>query len=218
MQVGDLAGKYQTKTDEELLRLAMDSDQLTADAQAYLTSELAKRGIGAEQVRAFRDSPKPVASPPIGPRRGPYTIGPQEPSATSKAPWRPKVAGRVAFFFGPVAGALVVVVSLRRMGHPQSAKKVLLLALGMVAAEAVIIFFIPDALARLVGFGAEIAFLLIFPVFMENEFSEWQGAHPSAMPSNGWKAIGWGLVGTAVLVLIFFIMFIGLSALSAAGH
>jgi preprotein translocase subunit SecG len=82
----------------------------------------------------------------------------------------------------------------------------------------VIIFFIPDALARLVGFGAEIAFLLIFPVFMENEFSEWQGAHPSAMPSNGWKAIGWGLVGTAVLVLIFFIMFIGLSALSAAGH
>jgi len=196
----------------------MDSDQLTADAQAYLTSELAKRGISAEQVRAFRDRPEPVASPPIDPGRDSYTIGPPLPSEVSNAPWRPKVAGRIAFFFGPVAGALVVVASLRRMGHPQSAKKVLLLALGMAAAEAVIIYFIPDALSRLVGFGAEIAFLLIFPVFMENEFSEWQGAHPSATPSNGWKAIGWGLVGTAVLLLIFFLMFVGLSALSPEGH
>jgi len=159
MQIGDFAGKYQAKTDEELLRLAIDSDQLTADARAYLTSELAKRGIGAEQVRAFREGPEPVASPPIVPGRDSYTIGLPLPAETSKAPWRPKVAGRIAFFFGPVAGALVVVVSLRRMGHPQSAKKVLLLALGMAAAEAVIIFFIPDALARLVGFGAEIAFL-----------------------------------------------------------
>jgi hypothetical protein len=218
MQIGDFAGKYQAKTDEELLRLAIDSDQLTADAQAYLTSELAKRGISAGQVRAFRETPEPIASPPIVPGRDSYTIGPPLPSETSKAPWRPKVAGRIAFFFGPVAGALVVVVSLRRMGHLQSAKKVLLLALGMAAAEGVIIFFIPDALARLVGFGAEIAFLLIFPAFMEKEFSEWQGTHPSAMPSNGWKAIGWGMVGTAVLIVIFFLMFVGLSALSPAGY
>jgi hypothetical protein len=158
-------------------------------------------------VHAFRERPESVVSSPIVPGKDSYTIGPPLPSETSNAPWRPKVAGRIAFFFGPVAGALVVVISLRRMGHPQSAKKVLLLALGMAAAEAVIIFFIPDALSRLVGFGAEIAFLLIFPVFMENEFSEWQAAHPSTIPSNGWKAIGWGLVGTAVLVVIFFIMF-----------
>jgi hypothetical protein len=218
MPIRDFAGEYQSKTDEELLRLAMDSDQLTAEAQAYLTSEFAKRGIRAEQVHAFRVRPESVASSPIVSGKDSYTIGPPLPSEISKAPWRPKVAGRIAFFFGPVAGALVVVISLRRMGHPQSAKKVLLLALGMAAAEAAIIFFIPDALSRLVGFGAEIAFLLIFPVFMENEFSEWQAAHPSTIPSNGWKAIGWGLVGTAMLVVIFFIMFIGLSALSPAGH
>ena len=136
MRVGDLAGEYRAKTDEELLRLAMDSDQLTADAQSYLTSELAKRGISAERVRALRDRPEPLASPPIVPARASYTISPPEPSETSKAPWRPKVAGRIAFFFGPVAGALIVVASLRRMGHPQSAKKVLLLALGIAAAEA----------------------------------------------------------------------------------
>jgi len=88
----------------------------------------------------------------------------------------------------------------------------------MAAAEGVIIFFIPDALSRLVSFGAEIGFLLIFPVFMEKEFSEWQATHPGAMPSNGWKAIGWGVVGTAVLVVIFFLMFIALSKLRPVGH
>jgi hypothetical protein len=218
MPIGDFAGEYQAKTDEELLRLAMDSDQLTSEAQAYLTSEFAQRGISAEQVRAFRERPEPIVSSPIVPGRDPYTIGPPLPSETSKAPWRPKIAGRIAFFFGPVAGALVVVISLRRMGYPQSAKKVLLLALGMAAAEGVLIFFIPDALSRLVSFGAEIGFLLIFPVFMEKEFSEWQATHPGAMPSNGWKAIGWGLVGTAVLVVIFFLMFIALSELLPVGH
>ena len=182
MQIGDFAAEYQAKTNEELLRLAVDSDQLTAEAQAYLTSECAKRGISSEQVRAFRERPGLIESPPIVPGRDPYTIGPPLPSETSKAPWRPKVAGRIAFFFGPVAGALVVVISLRRMGHSQSAKKVLLLALGMTAAMAVIIFFTPDALSRPVGIAAEIAFLLIFPVFMEYAFSEWQAAHPSAIP------------------------------------
>jgi hypothetical protein len=218
MKMADFAGKYEAKTDEELLRLAMDSDQLTADAQGCLASELAKRGISAERVRAFRDRPEPIPSPAIIPAADSYLVGPSLSRETSKAPWRPKVAGRIAFFFGPVAGALVVVVSLRRMGHPQSGKKVLRLALGMAAAEAVIMFFIPDALARRVAFGAEIAFLLIFPVFMENEFSEWQRAHPSALPSNGWNAIGWGLVGAAMLVIIFFLIFIGLAALSPAGH
>jgi hypothetical protein len=131
----------------------------------------------------------------------------------SEAPWRPKVAGRIAFFFGPIAGALVVASSLRRMGRQQTAKKVILLALGATAAESVIVFFIPDALSRLVGLGAEIAFLLIFPIFMENEFSKWQAAHPSAVPSNGWKAIGWGLIGTLLFFVIAFFIFVGLSVL-----
>jgi len=69
----------------------------------------------------------------------------------------------------------------------------MLLALGTAAVLAVILFFIPDALSRLVGFGAEIAFLLIFPVFMENDFNEWQAAHPTATPSNGWNSIGMGI-------------------------
>jgi hypothetical protein len=211
------------------IRMGVDSEQLTSEAKAYLTSEFAKRGISAEQVRAFREEeelstigtperPEPVASPAMVLERDSHTSSPLLSSETPKAPWRPKVAGRIAFFFGPVAGALVVAVSLRRMGHQQSTKKVLLLALGAAAAEAAILFFTPDALARGVGIGAEIAFLLIFPVFMEKEFSAWQVTHPSAMPSNGWNAIGWGPVGTVVFFVIVFLMFFVLSLLVPAGR
>jgi hypothetical protein len=70
-------------------------------------------------------------------------LGPLLPSEVPKPPWRPKVAGRIAFFFGPVAGALVVASSLRRMGYQQRAKKVMLLALGAAAVEAAILFSFP---------------------------------------------------------------------------
>jgi uncharacterized membrane protein len=145
-------------------------------------------------------------------------LGPPLPLGKSKAPWRPKTAGTVAFLFGPVAGALIVAISLRRMGYQQRARKVMFLALGAAAAEAAILFFIPEILARLVGFGAEIAFLLVFPIYMEGAFTEWQAAHPSARPSSGWSAIGWGLVGSVVFILIILLVFLGLSPLLPEGR
>lgn len=45
MQMPDLAKAYQTKTDEELLQLASDSERLTPEAHAILRSELAVRRI-----------------------------------------------------------------------------------------------------------------------------------------------------------------------------
>ena len=135
------------------------------------------------------------------------------PLEISKAPWRPKIAGRIAFFFGPIAGALVVIISLRRMGYQERARKVMLLALGLAVADATILFFVPDAFSRLVGLAAEIGFRLIFPAFMEKEFAEWEATHASVKPFNGWKAIGWGLVGMVLFLLIVFVVFLGLSVL-----
>jgi len=86
----------------------------------------------------------------------------------------------------------------------------------MAAAEAAIIFFVPDVLARLVGLGAEIAFLLIFPVLMENQFNEWQAARPDVPPYSGWRSIGWGFVGSAVFLIISFLVFVGLATLLPA--
>jgi hypothetical protein len=164
MRTDNFAGEYQSKTDAELSRLAVD-------------------------------------------------LGPPLPSEVSKPPWRPKVAGVIAFFFGPFAGALVVASSLRRMGYQDRAKKVMFLALGMTVVEAAILFFIPEEGWRALAFGAEIAFLLVFPVFMEGLFSAWQAAHPDANPSSGWSAIGWGLVGTVLFLVIVSLVLAGLSAL-----
>lgn len=56
MQYEGLVKAYAGKSDEELLRIQLDSENLTMEASAALTSELAKRGInGNERMNAFRD-------------------------------------------------------------------------------------------------------------------------------------------------------------------
>src|SRR5579864_1745073 len=66
-----------------------------------------------------------MASPAIEPGKDYARLGPVLPAEMLKPPFHPKVAGRIAFWFGPIAGALISVVSLRRTGHPLRAKRVL---------------------------------------------------------------------------------------------
>ena len=53
MQIQELADEYLKKTDEDLLRLARDRKQLTAEANSALTDELARRKIASERFKAF---------------------------------------------------------------------------------------------------------------------------------------------------------------------
>jgi hypothetical protein len=56
VEIQDLAGQYQSRTDEELLRLALDAEQLTPEANAVLNDELARRRINSvERLSAFRE-------------------------------------------------------------------------------------------------------------------------------------------------------------------
>jgi hypothetical protein len=127
-----------------------------------------------------------------------------------KAPFGPKVAGRIAFFFGPIAGALVSVVSLRRMGYPLRSRRILSWTLLAAALFVIVLTLVPDVLGRVVGLAAEIAFYLIYPRLQEAEFAEWQSAHPELHPSSGWGALGWGVAG---LLLFFVVGFLVLFAL-----
>jgi hypothetical protein len=120
----------------------------------------------------------------------------------SKAPFRPKVTGKIAFFFGPVASALVSVINLRPTGHPLKAKRVLLRTLGGAGVLAATLVVIPDVLGCAVGLGAEIAFYKIYPGLRERQFEGWQAANPDIQPLNGWKAIGWGFVGLVIFLAI----------------
>ena len=52
--MGMLESQYQAKTDEELLRLTVESEQLTPEAQVQLHTELTKRGISEARREDFR--------------------------------------------------------------------------------------------------------------------------------------------------------------------
>jgi hypothetical protein len=166
---------------------------MTPEASASLIGEISRRGLQLSTAN---------------------TLAPAALTANNhrKAPWRPKVAGRIGFWFGPVSGALVVADSLRRIGHRKKARNVLLLGLGLAALEMTVVFLVPDVVGRLIGLGAEIAFLLIFPPLMEGEFNGWQAENKDVSPANGWKAIGWGAVGVALLLAIATVVFFVLSA------
>ena len=53
VQIDELVDEYRKKTDEELLRLARDREQLTPEAISALTDELARRKIAAQRFKAF---------------------------------------------------------------------------------------------------------------------------------------------------------------------
>ena len=53
MQIQELVDEYRKRTDEELLRLARDREQLTPKALSALTDEMARRKIAAERLKAF---------------------------------------------------------------------------------------------------------------------------------------------------------------------
>ncbi|HET9792787.1 MAG TPA: hypothetical protein VFR08_15945 [Candidatus Angelobacter sp.] len=203
----NLIKEYHAKTDDELLRLAKDADKLTPEASAYLMSEMAARGL---QTAAGTG---PVAPPAIVSGKDPLAVEIQLPTDASKPPWRPKTAGWIAFWFGPVAGALVVAASLRRIGHEQRARKVMILAFVAGIAEVAILSFVPEGVGHVLGFAGHIGFLLLFPPLMEAEFNGWQAAHEAVEPANGWKALGWAIGGAVAIFAIAFIMEIGLSFL-----
>src|ERR1700675_3826151 len=54
MGMQELESQYQAKTDEELLRLVVELEKLTPEAQVQLHIELAKRGIGEARREDFR--------------------------------------------------------------------------------------------------------------------------------------------------------------------
>ena len=89
----------------------------------------------------------------------------------------------------------------------------MLFALGLATIMGVILFFVPDAVGRVVGLGVEAASLLFFPGLMEKEFIAWQAAHPASTPANGWFAVGWGLIGIPMIFVVLFLVFLPLMLL-----
>ena len=59
MEIQELGEQYRTKTDDELLRLAVTPADLTPEASIMLSNELSRRGINtAERLAPFREEEK----------------------------------------------------------------------------------------------------------------------------------------------------------------
>ena len=153
-----------------------------------------------------------IDSTPIEPGKD-YSLTPVLGAEMSKPPFDPKVAGRIAFFFGPIAGALVSVVSLRRAGYPLRSGKILRWTLLVSAVMALVLTLMPDGLGRLFGLAAEITFYTVYPRLQENEFEKWKGANPGLLPSSGWGAMGWGVLGMLLLFVVTIVVAIPLMIL-----
>ena len=56
MQIQDFTKEYETKSDDELLLLAIDPSELTDDANQALSAELRKRGLASKEIDSFKQS------------------------------------------------------------------------------------------------------------------------------------------------------------------
>ena len=123
----------------------------------------------------------------------------------NKPPWRPKVAGYVAFFLGPIAGALVAAASFRRIGQPRKAQQTILYTLLLSLA-----FLIPFLLAipadapikKFILLAVEGAGYSVFPSIVREDYVKWRTANPNVKPRNDWTAAGLGIFGAFVYIAI----------------
>ena len=154
-----------------------------------------------------------MGSSAIEPGKDYAPLGPVLPAEQLTPPFSPPVAGRIAFFFGPIAGALVSVVSLRRTGHPLRARQILRWTISVAAVMSIVLLLLPDALGRLFGLVAEFTFYSVYPKLQMDEFAAWQTANPGVEPSNGWKAMICGFFGLLLFLVIAMLIMIPLGVL-----
>ena len=81
---------------------------------------------------------------------------------------------------------------------------------------ATILILEPAAQVRLFVLCLEGVFYFVFPKIQDQEFREWEAAHPDIVPSSGWKALGWGFAGLAAFFAIVIAMGILLDAAGIA--
>jgi hypothetical protein len=121
--------------------------------------------------------------------------------AGNKPPWRPKVAGYIAFFLGPIAGAFVVAASFRRIGQPQKAQNTVFYTLLLSIA-----FLIPFVLGipagapikKIILLAVEGAGYSVFPSIIRGDYVKWKASNPGVKPRNDYASIGWGLLGALI--------------------
>jgi len=176
-----------------------------AGADIKLVSHTEHSAVATRLEPCYRS--RRMSSNAPGPAQEPYYLGPPPVAErVQKPPYRPSVSGKIGFFFGPPAAALVLYVNLRRMGHPEKARRILIRTIIAAILIGFVMLRSPDAVGRLIGLAVEIVTAVIFPPLQEAEFAAWQQANPAISPSNGWLAIGLGVLGLLGYLMLFIVL------------
>lgn len=114
-------------------------------------------------------------------------------------PWSPRVIGANGLLFGPIAAALITYFNFKRMGQPNKAKWTIILTI--IGTTLFIIFALMSQNRRYDDFMrllSQFASLLLYPAVQLEDFNKWK--LKGRAPYNGWKSLGWGILG----VIAFF--------------
>jgi len=125
--------------------------------------------------------------------------------AGNKPPWRPKVAGYVALFLGPIAGALVAAASFRSMGQPRKAHQTVFYTFLLCVALLVpFILAIPAGapIKKIIVLAIEGAGYCVFPSIIREDYMKWKASNPTVKPRNDYTSIGWGVLGALIYFTI----------------
>jgi hypothetical protein len=134
------------------------------------------------------------------------------------APWSPLAATWATLFLGPLAGAVVTAVNLRRLGRPDKALFAFITGLASLA-------LLGAAWASGVGAGNRglLAYALLsagniglYLYLQQPDFAAWVRAHPRDLPTTPWIAASWALIGFALTMfgLLALLTVLALAALA----
>jgi Flp pilus assembly protein TadD len=126
-----------------------------------------------------------------------------------KPPWKPKVSGVIAVLFGPLAGALVALVNLKRLGEGHKGRSVLGWTIAATVPLVAALIYLPGGVSKVVGLAVQGTGAGLFPWLQKRAFERWQQANPGAAHANEWKSAGWGLLGMVFSLVVFAAFLVG---------
>lgn len=216
-----VAGEGERPEDSIDIRVATDDARVARSIIEANAREQQVRENMAQAAPPFGTIPQPSIPPILPPESTTVPVSVSKSSGPVPAagrvrfnaprkgsPWTASACGWLAVFFGPLAGALIAFVSLRRMGHRKAAWGALFFAplvwfvvLAIVSAicEFVLHWTTPRFLA-LVGSRH------LFGGWIESEVATWESENPGRKTAGWWTALPLAILGMILLAVPIFIL------------
>jgi len=127
---------------------------------------------------------------------------------------RSKSVDRGYPLLGPLAGALVTYVNLKRLGQGRKGRLVFGWSIVATVPLFAALIYLPAEITKVLGVAVEGTGAALFPWLQKQPFEKWEQANPGAVHANKWKSVGWGLLGMVLVFVVFMGLFVGQNVVS----